>query len=816
MKTVHITQRISSLSSNGEEFSHLKIKTSGALDVNETRSSRNSSNYLSYSEDRRQSIRHSSAPLSPLSSQTVEGRSFDSIVQDEIFLNDIIAVPKSFHDFYSNTSHFVQQLLLILKPSSTGYSSHRDTKQSLKFITLIVESIQMMFKLCKGINVKGKCTSLILSKKRTLLLKSLANYLCCVRKGPGSTRIHFIQKFSNTFLESLHDFMILSSDNIHEEISVSTALHELHELMTKNLSAIANFSLNLPSVKYDHKMTPAMINEIRYIVGSIGKMFKLIDEVSDEKILPTKEFKEKRLTLFHELTVLVGLIKNSSRQDESLISQIFSTLDRIIEGVQDLLKITESIKQKEIDVDEKMFNLELEAELESAECLIQSICTDLKRKDGKTIMNSPQNFEYPSLQSTSISKMSSDADEESQKSRFSFYEEASDNKDIIISPNGRVNAGTFYKLVEFFTGADQKDETYIEQFLISYRLFATSHQLIAALKARFDVANHCDNNETQKAIRLRTLYLMKIWTENYSEEEDLDIIQDVRKYCLSTMIKYLESPTRSLLKIISRLKFPRKNNQFHKDSSSSQPIIGKASILTDKFNILHIDPLELARQLTIIDSNFFMDIKVAEFLQKSNRRSIKFMIQHSNNITSWISHQILMEKDEKNRGKIIVHFISVCKKLLSLNNYSTLMSILTSFSQCCIYRLSKTWKLIPEEYMVILEELRSAMSSTRNYAKYRKALSNSNPPLVPFIGCYMTDLTFIDSAIPDETPSGLINFSKFSKLALIIQHIQIYQRTPFNFEPFDLIHAAVMDGLKCLPDEEEMYQLSLLMEPRGR
>jgi ral guanine nucleotide dissociation stimulator-like 1 len=46
---------------------------------------------------------------------------------------------------------------------------------------------------------------------------------------------------------------------------------------------------------------------------------------------------------------------------------------------------------------------------------------------------------------------------------------------------------------------------------------------------------------------------------------------------------------------------------------------------------------------------------------------------------------------------------------------------------------------------------------------------------IPYLGTFLTDLTFIDSAIPDHVQNGLINFEKRKKEFEILAQVCIYE-----------------------------------------
>ena len=94
------------------------------------------------------------------------------------------------------------------------------------------------------------------------------------------------------------------------------------------------------------------------------------------------------------------------------------------------------------------------------------------------------------------------------------------------------------------------------------------------------------------------------------------------------------------------------------------------------------------------------------------------------------------------------------------------------------------------------------------------ALPRCDPPCIPYLGIYLSDLTFIDEGTPNFTDSGLLNFAKMRMIAHVIREVRQFQQTPYKIEPIQKAAAYLLDPALRLSDDE-LYQRSLMIEPRS-
>merc|ERR1712065_35855 len=114
-------------------------------------------------------------------------------------------------------------------------------------------------------------------------------------------------------------------------------------------------------------------------------------------------------------------------------------------------------------------------------------------------------------------------------------------------------------------------------------------------------------------------------------------------------------------------------------------------------------------------------------------------------------------------------------------------------------------------------ELVDVMNPATNYKTYREHWRRipASQPAIPYMGMYLTDLTFTDEGNPDTVGKGLINFDKWSKVARSVRELLRFQQVLYSLKPQAQVAKLLGGDLSfALLGEEEAYQLSLKFEPR--
>lgn len=427
---------------------------------------------------------------------------------------------------------------------------------------------------------------------------------------------------------------------------------------------------------------------------------------------------------------------------------------------------------------------------------------------------------------------------------------------------------TLEGLVERMTLHDAPpDAVFSTTFYLTFRLFTTPKRLAETLVQRFNIEPDSSANlatwqkEFGIPIKLRVFNVFKGWLESHwRHETDSEALDDIVAFAQGPLAnswpqsgKRLDELARKVSKAVGPL-VPRQVSGMGKASASAPsfvmsdtpvpPAIVSKSLLSALRSatafgaggpsITDFDPLELARQFTIRESKIFCAVLPEELVgqefrsdkRKSSAINVKALSTLSSVMTAWVADSIMDEQaDVKKRAAIIKHWIKVCQKCISLNNYSSVYNIFCALESTSVQRLNKTWPLLSTKYKETMDHLRHLTDVTRNHAVYRAELRQRVPPCLPFMGLYLTDLTFVDEGnldtrpVPDA-PEGapLINFDKHIKTARIISDVQRFQ-IPYRLQEIPEIQSWVDFQLNRVKrtgslDSMKLYRRSLAIEPR--
>lgn len=161
-------------------------------------------------------------------------------------------------------------------------------------------------------------------------------------------------------------------------------------------------------------------------------------------------------------------------------------------------------------------------------------------------------------------------------------------------------------------------------------------------------------------------------------------------------------------------------------------------------HVLDLEPVEVARQLTLLDEALWKSIRPWELLQGAWTRdgdkhtaapNVRAMIARFNAASRWIQTEILREETLETRVAVVRFALRLMRAFMELRNYNGAQQISAAFSASAIYRLKKTLLHLTEKEREELESTQRFLGSLGNNKALREALRNAHALGAPTVPC---------------------------------------------------------------------------------
>jgi hypothetical protein len=385
----------------------------------------------------------------------------------------------------------------------------------------------------------------------------------------------------------------------------------------------------------------------------------------------------------------------------------------------------------------------------------------------------------------------------------------------------KIKLCTFAKLIEKLTSPKKDDvnqHLLLHEVMLTYHSFCKSNELLNALIKRYETA---PEGQERKVIHLRVFNVLKHWVDNhwhdFSQDESLvPILSQFLDRCQNDPSS--KKPAEDCKKALNnRLQNKTKTTTYTPTEKPPRPILPRH--VDDP--LMEIDAEEIARQLTLIEWDLWVAVQPYECYglawmkpdKEKRAPNICALTRQFNYVSGWITTLICTTEDFKKRVNYVKKFLQIAKFLKKLGNLNAVMEVVSGLNRGPVARLEKTFDALDAKSKKKLISLKELTNTEKNYKAVREYLSTIDPPCIPYLGIFLTDLTFFEEGNPNFVgPRKLINFKKRRQTAETIRKIQQYQLKPYNLEPVEFIQKKLKS--QRVLDDVTLYECSYYIEPK--
>uniref|UniRef100_A0A3Q0KEF3 Putative ras GTP exchange factor, son of sevenless n=1 Tax=Schistosoma mansoni TaxID=6183 RepID=A0A3Q0KEF3_SCHMA len=401
-----------------------------------------------------------------------------------------------------------------------------------------------------------------------------------------------------------------------------------------------------------------------------------------------------------------------------------------------------------------------------------------------------------------------------------------------------IRAATILKLIERMTYHEYFDNKTLNAFLLTYRRYITSLELLDLLIERFNIPNPDFTeaaNETFNSIkerdssitvalrleqRFRSVYKRRVqyrvlnfiikWVKNSSYYK-LDILPDT--VLRSRLWDFLDTvDARNLSDNVTNIRKSLLGDRIRLIQTIEQPPPEQLDFglvtSSDDVKLTTVHPLEFARQVTLYEWELYSRIEFWEVTGKEKIKSPNFelSLQFSNKFKCWLVSSIMSAEHLEDRMVIMQRVADLLIYFDSLNNLQGVQEAKAALLSSPVFRLSETYDALISKskchYRNFFESLRQFVqddSANVYFTDYQEKLHRIHPPGLPFIAVgdktqlihlelkhpdWVNASTLPFSTVPDTQDSNsgcLVNFWKCRQLAELVEYYLSFQQTPYNF-----------------------------------
>lgn len=398
-----------------------------------------------------------------------------------------------------------------------------------------------------------------------------------------------------------------------------------------------------------------------------------------------------------------------------------------------------------------------------------------------------------------------------------------------IADGGVVSCASIVQLFLLLTDPESSLE-YQRQYLITYICFSRSELLLSMLATRYFVDVGADgvnvrDEEQRTQIRIRIIRIIDYWIRLMPRIFSGELISGLQMILASIRDDSASEERQSNEYKILKGGIDKLTGHsvvtVRTERKMPEPILPKMK--EDKVTQIQCyDPIEVARQVSLIYSELFRKIDMDELLQaiwfcnKESTGNIQELVHYMNALSGYVSLSVLYGNTPKERAATFKFWIDVGAEFEKLNNFNGMFAVNCGLLHPSIKRLSKTMKVVEktnETRRANFERMKQICDFSCDFKTYRSVIKKAVEPCVPFIGCFQKDIIYVQECYPSKI-NGLINFKKCIECYNLMMIIRNFQNIGYYFEPVPKLQQMIL-GLNEPAEASDLIQLSMMKEKKN-
>eukprot|EP01113_Clastostelium_recurvatum_P051273 TRINITY_DN991_c0_g1_i9.p1 TRINITY_DN991_c0_g1~~TRINITY_DN991_c0_g1_i9.p1 ORF type:complete len:1470 (+),score=411.21 TRINITY_DN991_c0_g1_i9:4947-9356(+) len=456
--------------------------------------------------------------------------------------------------------------------------------------------------------------------------------------------------------------------------------------------------------------------------------------------------------------------------------------------------------------------------------------------------------------------MATTGDDELKGTDVNIWMDEGPGAELAASDSAHLRGGTINAIVKRLTSDTLYDSKFVATCIATYRTFTTPWRLWTKLLERYNMPESLPE-KTKQAVQARVCVVLKYWIENQFADFDSALVEVLTKFIRNRLPN---DKLDTIANVLEKLIETKKEEATIRTRAFIVDPFAPLQITQDRMSpyrlFMELNESEIARQLTLIEFDLFSRIAPSELCNQAWSKPklqhqaphILAMIARANHLSYWVASLLLWAPTQRERSDLLTRFIRIGQHLHELKNFNTMMSVVAGINMSPVHRLQQTFKMVDASARATLDNLQQLLQPTGSFKSYREALSKSQPPCLPYLGTYLTDLTFMEDGNPDlvYAPSAtpppiekkslskksakalaaaaaaaaampadpskqlpLINLAKRELVYGVMREIRMYQDVRYRFPVVEPVSTFMV----ALPfwDEKDLYELSLQREARA-